>query len=169
MAEPPRGLLPPILRPMLAILRGFVGFVGMHQVPLVLRSQLWTAADGGHRIGTGVAAPLPDLVIGHVFPPGPGGSVQPPHIEGTNGDPEITVSWITPAAYAADGVTQLYGFTTAQLNPAEAPGFEYWYTAQWPQGPRNYALGARGVQFEKSLHYVLHLVAIDASGRTPPF
>jgi hypothetical protein len=161
---PPTGLLPQILRPVVALIRANVpGVLGLHQVPVTLKSWLWTAADGGNRIDTGVPVPYPDLQVGHYDV---NGVLQNTHVEGTAGDPSVTVKWITPAWFAQDGVTQVGGFTVEQLVPSEAPGFEYLYLLGWPQGPRAYCVGPRGVKTEKMLHYTLDLVSVD---RRVPF
>jgi hypothetical protein len=157
------GLATPPLLPALSLVRATAGFLGMNQVSVTLTSWVWTAADGRNDIGTGTPTPNASLPIGDVFP---GSGLQNPKVIGTSGDPEVTIDLITPAYYAADGVTQLGGFTPDQLNPLDSPGLEYLYVLGWPQGPRNYALSARGVEFHRPMHYTLHLIAVD---RAVPF
>ncbi len=88
-------------------------------------------------------------------------TVVPPHARGTSGDVEMGVQYITPAWFAADGVTQLGGYTPAQLAPADAPGLECAYFFAWPHGGRYYALAGRGLDTSNPLHYGLKLVGTD--------
>jgi hypothetical protein len=159
------GLLVPLILPVMDLVHAIPGVLGLHQVRLTLKSWLWTAADGGHRMGTGTPVPRPDLVIGAVDWRD-GTTIVPPHVEGTSGDPEVDVDYISIAWFTADGVTQLGGFTSAQLNPPDAHGLETQYELAWPAGPRRYVLGPRGLTTHKSLRYRMHLVADD---RRVPF
>lgn len=157
---PARGsVVPKLLRP-LAQIRAVVGQLGLHQVPVTLKSWLWTSAGGAHRVGTGVTVPLPDLQIGHVSASAPG-VVQPPHVVGTSGDPAVTIDYLTPAFFAEDGVTQLGGYRVDQLNLLDQPGLEHIFVLAWPQGPRNYVLAPRGLNTSKSMHYTLQLISTD--------
>jgi hypothetical protein len=136
-----------------------VGLLGLHQVPVLLRS--WTYSSG--KQGTGTIIPNPDLIPGAASPPG--GTVQNPHVRGEPSDVEIVVDYITPAW---SNTTGSGGFTTAQLNPPDqAGGFTWLYVVSWPAGARNYVLGPRGLDGGgHALHYTLHLKSTD---RRVPF
>jgi uncharacterized protein YodC (DUF2158 family) len=159
----PRGILPRLLLPVLSLIRGAVpGGLGMHQITVTRKAWQWAGADGGHAVDTGVATPLPDLVIGHYSTTT--GLVEPPHVDLTSGGSEATVNFITCAWFDAMGA-QAGGFTAEQLNPGDAAGYEWCYTLGLPQGPRNYILAPRGLTSHPPFHYQMHLVS--TSTQTP--
>jgi hypothetical protein len=152
-------IIPHLLRPLDRV-RGLIAALGLNQIPVTLKSWVWSSG----RIQTGVAVPRADLVIGSV-PPG-SLTPQPPVVRGTSGDLSVLVEYLTPAFYDVDGVTQIGGYTPAQLIPDDAPGLEWLYELTWPIGPRRYIVEPRGIDTSKPLHYSLRLVSID---RKVPF
>jgi hypothetical protein len=140
------------LLPRVQAARARVGTLGMHQVPVTLRS--WTMSSGKTQTGTPVLNP--DLVLGAADATG---TIWPPHVRGEPTDVEIKVEYITPAWSngSASG-----GYSPSQLAPADQPaGFTYVYVVAWPSGARNYILGPRGLDTTKPLHYTLHLKSTD--------
>jgi hypothetical protein len=140
------------LLPRLQEVRWRVGALGMHQVPVLLRSWTWSSGHGQ----TGTIIPNPDLILGAADATG---TIQPPHVRGEPSDVEIKVDLLTPAWSNATGSG---GFTQAQLAPADqGSGFTYVYVVGWSSGARNYILAPRGLDTSKPLHYTLHLKSTD--------
>jgi len=163
MATEPLGLYPPVLLPVLDLIRGIPAGL-LRQVRVTRKSWQWTGTDGSHRVNHGRPIPLPDLEIGPKVPWS--GAVGPPHVIGTSGDVEVDIINLNPA-YFENGV-QVGGYSPDDLNVLDGtpPGVEWQYILQWPQGPRRYVLAPRGFTTSASLHYNIHLVATE---RVVPF
>lgn len=140
----------------LQAVRGIPGALDMHTVRVAVRTKTWSSG----KIQTGTSK-FAELVIGSPSPFG--GAIVPPHVDGTYGDPEVTVGPIQPF----DPVTSPRGFTPAQLNPGESPGVEYYYWITYPDGVgRPYVVMPRGLDTKNPLHYTVKLRTLD---RKVPF
>jgi hypothetical protein len=143
------------LLPRLAAIRGRVGDLGMHQVQVLLRTRTWSSG----KIETGTST-LADLVLGAPSRVTPG-LTRNPHVKGTPADPLIVVGPVTPYD-SITNPTPPAGYTLAQLNPADAPGVEYYFVVTWPGGiAKRYQLAPRGFNAARPMRVMLTLEAID--------
>lgn len=120
---------------------GAAGF-DVRQVRVIVRSRTWSSGE----INVGVPT-VNDIEL-----------TPTPKVQGVAGDPIVTVGPITPAYTGG-------GYTPAQLNPEDAPGFEYYYVLIFPDGvERPYKL----VLFTtpRPFRYMLQLESI---GQQKPF
>jgi hypothetical protein len=122
-----------------------VDALGLRQVRVIIRSRQWSSG----KIQTGTAI-VTDLELS-----------PRPHVRGVSGDPSLNVGPITPAYVGPPAG----GYTVAQINPSDAPGFEWNYVIVGPDGvERPYKL--QRLTTASSMRYMLDLEALD---RKVPF
>jgi hypothetical protein len=139
----------------LAVIRGRVGDLGMHQPQVLIRTRTWSSG----RIETGTSTTA-DLILGAPSQAKPGTTV-PPHVKGSPADTTVVVGPITPDN-ATTNPTPPGGFTLQQLNPGDAPGVEYYFVVTWPDGiAKRYLLAPGGLNASRPFRVMLTLEAID--------
>jgi len=130
------------LLPVLDSARTLLDTFGLRQTRVIVRSRTWSSGE----IQVGTAAVV-DLEL-----------APRPKVKGLAGDPVLEVGPITPEHTTG-------GYTPAQLNPDDAPGFEYVYVCVGRDGvERPYKLGK--MTTTRSFRYMLELQSL---GRVVPF
>jgi hypothetical protein len=120
--------------------RAIPGALGLRPTRVFVRSRTWSSG----KIQTGT----PTIANLEILPT--------PRVTATAGDPSMRIGPITPAYQGPPAG----GYTTAQLNPGDAPGFEHVYILLGPDGvERAYKL--LKLSTTRALHYTLELQSFD--------